>query len=134
MSNIETLENDAGRFWIDEEGILRCVVKPDLEQTREHALDSLRLFSRLARGEVRPVIIESDRMHALDRDARAVYSGAAAAEVFAAVAMVVCGSVVARTLVNFIIAVRKPPFPTRIFETVEEALPWARSHLSATEG
>ena len=122
------VETAIARFWLDEEGILRCVVKP-VDQTREQAMDSMRIFAELAAGKRCPAIIDTSRVKEISREVRAVYTGSHAAQVWTACALVVSSSSVARTIGNFIIAVSRPPFPTRMFENLDDALAWARSHL-----
>ena len=123
------LENDVGRFWVDDDGLLRCVVKQGTEQTRAQAMDSMRIFRELATGVARPTIIDTSKVKGLNREARACYTSRDAAEVFAAVALVVSTSTVARTLVNFIMAVNAPIFPVKMFDSTDDALPWARTFL-----
>ncbi len=123
------IENSVGRFWLDEDGIMRCEVKSGTDQTREQAEDSMRIFRQLAAGRGRPAVIVTAGAQGLSREARAVYGGADRGDPFSAVALVVAGSAIARTLGNFVIAVSRPAFPVRMFETLEEALPWARAHL-----
>jgi len=120
------IENACARFWLDEEGILRAVVKP-IDQTSEMALDSLGQFEKLAAGKRRPAIIDTSQVKGLSREARAAYSGQRAAAIWTACALVVSASTVARTVGNFVIAVGRPAFPTRMFDSVEDAVAWART-------
>ena len=46
-----------------------------------------------------------------------------------AVALVVSYSTLARALVNFVVTVSRPEFPTKMFDTVEDARSWARTHV-----
>jgi hypothetical protein len=124
----DVIENAVGRFGLDGEGIIRCVVKDGTDQTREQAEDSLRIFGQLAGGKRRPAVIDSSGAKSLSRDARACYTGREAEKVFAAVALVVANSVLARSIGNFVLAVSKPAFPLRMFETVDDAMTWARTH------
>jgi hypothetical protein len=121
-------ETESARFWVDDDGIVRAVAKA-INQTTEQAAENLRVFAELADGTRRPVVIDTSQVKGLSREARGIYSGTEAARIWTACALVVSSSVIARTLGNFIIAVSRPPFPTRMFETVDEALVWARAHL-----
>jgi hypothetical protein len=122
-------ENDCARFWL-EDGMVRCVVKP-VAQTTEQALDCMRLFTQVAGDKKRPAVIDTSRVKGLSREARAIYSGPEAAKIWTACALVVSHSAVARMLGNFVIAVGRPAFPTRIFDSLDEALAWAREHIEA---
>ncbi len=123
------VELDNGRYWLDDDGVLRCVVKP-VDQTAEMALETMRLFAQLAGGKRRPVVIEMARVKGVPREVRAIYSGEHAARVWSACGLVVASSSIARTLGNFVLAVSRPAFPTRLFDDLEEALAWARNHLA----
>ena len=125
-------ETESARFWLDDDGVMRAVAKP-VNQTTEQAAENLRVFTELAGGTRRPVVIDTSQVKGLSREARAIYSGPQAARIWTACARVVASSVIARTLGNFIMAVSRPAFPTRMFETLDEALVWARAHLARGE-
>jgi hypothetical protein len=127
---VDKVENAAGYFWIDEDGLIRCTVKA-VHQTPEVAQDSLRIFRELAAGRPRPTVIDTTAVKSLSKEVRAVYTGPGAADVFGAVALVSGGSALVRGLINFVISVGKPPFPTRLFDTLEEAVSWARTQRRA---
>ena len=124
----DVVETHVGKFWL-EAGILRCVVNEGNVQTLADAQDSMGIFARLAGGKRRPTIIVISGVKSLSREARATYSSEEAAKTFAAVAIVVSGSKVARALFNFVITINRPPYPSRMFETVEEAVLWARTQM-----
>ena len=124
----DVIETGVGKFWL-EDGLLRCVAREGNEQSRAEAEDSMRVFAQLAAGKRRPAVMAILGVKRLSREARAIYTNQEAGATFAAVALVVAGSTVARALVNFVLTVGKPAFPTRIFETVDEALAWAKTHV-----
>jgi len=124
----ETIETAAGHFWL-EGGLLRFVAKEQSEQSQADAEESMRVFAQLAGGTRRPAVMVILGVKKLSREARALYTGERAARTFTAVAIVVAGSTVARALFNFIMAVSKPRFPARVFETVDEAVEWARGQV-----
>ena len=123
----QRIENGVGVFWM-EDGMLRCVVKPTTAvQALPEAEDSMRIFRELAEGRARPAVIDISAAKGLSREARNAYVGPGAVGVFASAGLVVASSVIARTLGNFVINVSKPPFPVRLFESVEDALAWTRA-------
>jgi hypothetical protein len=124
----DVIETGVGRFWL-EDGLLRYVAREGNEQSRAEAEDSMRVFAQLAAGKRRPAVMVILGVKKLSRDARAIYTGPGAGKTFLAVALVVAESAMARGLVNFILAVSKPEFPTRMFETVDEAVAWAKTHV-----
>lgn len=124
----ETIENDIGRFWLDDDGVLNCVATAQ-DQTAQQAREALRIFSQVAGGARRPAVIDMSRVKGLSREARAIYAGKEAADIWTAVALVVSYSTLARALVNFVVTVSRPEFPTKMFDTVEDARSWARTHV-----
>ncbi len=122
----DRVENVAGVFWVDEDGLLRCTVK-NIHQTEAIAQDCMRICRELAAGRPRPTVIDTTAVRSLSKEARAAYTGPSAADAFGAVALVSGGSTLVRGLINFVISVGKPAFPTRLFDTIDEALAWART-------
>jgi hypothetical protein len=129
---MKEMETETARFWVDEDGVVRCIAKP-LRQSTEQAAENLRVFIELAGGRRGPVVIDTSQVQGLSREARAIYTGKQAAGIWTACALVVATSLIARTLGNFVLTVSRPAFPTRMFETVDEALAWARTHLARGE-
>jgi hypothetical protein len=117
------------RLWLDDDGVLRVVVINPISQTTEHARDNMRVLGEIGGGLPRPTIIDNSQMKGLSREARAIYSGHEAAAVMEVCALVVTTSLIARALGNFVITVSRPAFPTRLFESTDDALVWARSFL-----
>ncbi len=128
-SGTEIIENSTGQFWV-EDGLLRFTAKQDSEQSRADAEESMRIFAELAGGKPRPVLMDITGVKKLSREARAIYTAETARRVFAAVAIVARSSIT-RALFNFIMAVSKPPYPSRMFDNMDEAQAWARARLSA---
>ena len=126
----EVIESSVGRFWL-EDGLLRYLAREGHEQSRPEAEDSMRIFVGLADGKRRAAVLEIVGVAKLSREARAIYSSEEAARTFTAVALVVTGSVVARTLVNFILTVSRTHVPARMFESRDEAIAWARTYTLA---
>lgn len=129
----EVVETEAGRFWLDEEGFLRVIVKP-IDQTAAHAQETLRVLAQLGGGTKRPGIIDGSQIARMSREVRMTYTGEQSAELWSAVAVVVTASAVARSVVNFAIVVSRPRFPTRLFDDVNDARAWARGYLRKDAG
>jgi len=131
MSHFEMypqIENEVAWYWIDEDGVVCCEVKKGVDQTLELALDSLRVFREMAGRKPLPTIIDIRHVQTLNREARAVYCGAEASQVFLVLALVVAGSSVARSIASFTLTVMKPNFPVRLFATMDEAKEWINTY------
>lgn len=122
----DSIETKIGFFWL-EDGVLRFASKPHVEQDTRDATEAMQVFAKLAAGKVRPAVFEVRGVKRLTREARALYTTSPeAVATFAAVALVVSGSAIARALVNFTMTVSRPGCPVRMFENVGEAVAWAR--------
>ena len=126
----DVVETALGRFWL-EDGILRFVANAGTEQSGEDAAEAMRVFEKLAGGQRRPAVIVVVGLKKLSREARTIYGSPEAAKTFRAVGLVVGGSAIARALINFMVTVVRPVTPTRMFDTVDEAVAWARTHQGA---
>ncbi len=116
-----------GRFWLDEDGILRGECFEGAEETLVDAEEQLREQRVMAGGRARPFLMDISRVRSLSRDARNYFAKSAAAqEVFSSVALVV-GSPLSRAVGNFFIGLNKPLMPTRLFTSEEDALGWLRA-------
>jgi hypothetical protein len=124
----DVIEHATGRFWIDDDGVVRCVATP-MAQSADDAREAMRIFAELGGGTKRPVVTDISAVRSLGRDARGVYTGDGAAAIWTACALVVSTSAVARTIGNFVLTVSPPALPTRLFSRVDEALAWARGYL-----
>ncbi len=133
MATPGVIETGVGRFWL-EDGLLRYEARAGHEQSLADAQESMRVFAQLAAGQRRPVVMTIIGVKSLSRGARALYTGEEAARTFAAAAIVVAHSTLARALFNFIMTVSKPAFPSRVFDTVEDAVAWARGYLVRERG
>lgn len=124
-------ETNVGFFWL-EDGVLRFRSKPAIAQSEADAVESMRVFRELAAGRRLPTVMEVSGVRSLTREGRRIYTtGPEAIATFAAVALVVSGSSMARALVNFMMTVSRPDCPVRMFETVGEAVKWARDTAGA---
>jgi hypothetical protein len=77
-------------------------------------------------GSKLPVLLCANHVVGVEYDAQRFACSAAVCAITAAVAIVV-RSFLQRHLVEMFLAYHRPPYPTRLFRTEEEALDWLRS-------
>jgi hypothetical protein len=123
---IEPVVLQSGRFWLDDEGILRGEASPGAEQGIDEARAQVACQRKMIDGKARPFLMDIRGARALSREARAFYASPEAAEVFSATALLV-GSPVSRALGNFFLGLNKTSMPTRLFASTDEALEWLRT-------
>jgi hypothetical protein len=123
----DRVETRIGFFWVEDD-VIRFASKPAQAQELADAVEAMRIFRDLAAGRRMPTVMEVSGVRSLTREARALYTtGPEAVETFAAVGLVVSGSSMARALVNFMMTVSRPDCPARMFESVADAVVWAKS-------
>ena len=125
----EEVVTRSNRVWLGEDGIVRSMSLPDIEQTLEGARDNIAAIAKVSGGVRRPVLADLTGARSISRQARIYYAGVEAAAAYAAVALLV-GSPLSRVLGRFVLAVSRPPRPVHLFTSENEALAWLRSFLS----
>jgi len=118
-------ETDKGRFWLDERGFVQCEVLPETDQN--YSLEDAKAFvaaiARVGEGKRVPMLANMQGVKAVERPARLYLGSSEAAAVVSAAALVVA-SRVSKVIGNFFVTVNRPPFPTKMFVTVEQARAW----------
>jgi hypothetical protein len=85
-------------------------------------LDYQTAYARLV-GRRCCVIVVIDSLTSQDSEARRIYAAGMQPSLFYAVALIV-SSPLARAIGSFFLGLTRPPVPTRLFETVEDAAAW----------
>jgi hypothetical protein len=124
MEHLTTITS--GRFWVDEEGLLRGEAAPSAEQDLAQAREQAAAQRAFGVSLPRPFLMDIRGARALTREARAFYASQEAAELFSATALLV-DSPLSRAIGNFFLGLNRPMMPTRLFTTEAEALAWLRT-------
>lgn len=125
-----TKENPINRpianFWTDDEGFVHIDFKPVHNHGIEQARTVVDVHNQLAAGD--PVCILADLQSTIsgaNREARAYYTTAEASKYKKGMAMVV-RTPIQKVLGNVFVGMSRPPYPTKIFTSTEDALGWLR--------
>jgi hypothetical protein len=121
-------ETRAHVVWMDEEGIVRTLTKPQAEVTLEDAELFVRRASDWYQGRRHPVLIDLQGIRSISREARAYYAGPETARVSSACALLV-KSPMARVVGNFFMGLNQSIVPTRLFTSEAAAVEWLRQYL-----
>ena len=113
---------------LKEDGIIYHDYFPDTYDTLVDAQEHLAAIMKLTPQRRRPLLVDIRPMRAIDRAARAYYSGQDYARSVTAVALVV-GSLVTQVMANFFIGLNQPPVPTRLFTSEAEAVAWLKNFI-----
>ena len=107
------------------DGILQVDVKEGAEFHLEDAKESIKAQKILVRGKKRPLLVNLAGVRSMSREAREYLGGAEAAENVSVVAIVI-SSFMARMIGNFFIGLNKTLYPTRLFNSQQDALAWLK--------
>jgi hypothetical protein len=99
------------------------VFHPGTEVSGDDARENIAASLRIANGRKLPVLVDLRAVRAQSAESRTVFAGAEAATFTAACALVI-GSPLSRVLGNFYLGFNRPPTPTRLFVSVDEAMTW----------
>ena len=124
----EIIETRTSQFWLNEDGILWVKTLPQAYYTLADAQKNVEIMHQLADGQKRPVLVEMKQIKGMDGDARAYSAGDNVEGITLALAMVI-GSTLGKTLGNLWLGINKPPFPSKIFVSEEEAITWLKDFL-----
>lgn len=115
--------------------VLVAVPNPGYIQTASGAAASLAELDRIARenNARQAVIIVVDRVASQDAASRRVWSANRPNETRCAQALV-CSSRLARAIGSFFLGLNRGPVPTRMFETIDEAVSWCTSIVESDDG
>ena len=115
--------------WMDAEGIVHSMSKPDVHVSLADMREVARQIGRLCDGTPRPLLVDLNGTSSMDREARAYLAGPETAHIQCAKAVMVC-SPLARAIGNFFVRLNETIVPTRLFTAEEPALGWLRGFLS----
>lgn len=122
-----SIENDYVRLWI-EDGILYESFKPDitrvtLKMAREIVHDRL----KLSNGTTMPVLIYSNNVKIMDKEARNYFATKEATQYLSASAMLI-NNYLTWMLSRLFLSFNKPELTVELFRNNKEALEWLRHY------
>ena len=112
-------------IWLEDDGIVRVKVKPNIQITLQDAQAVIRAVSGVCGGKRCPALVDMRGLIALDREARLYFAGEETAKAEAAAALII-ESPLSRAIGNFFMGLNKPLIPTRLFTSEAEALAWLK--------
>jgi hypothetical protein len=118
-------ETRTSRVRIDEEGIVRVVVKPNAEITLEDAKANVEAAVKISGGKKMSVLVDMRPLRSMTREARQHMAGEATAKIAKAQALLV-DTGLSKIIGNFLLGLNKPPYPTKMFTSDTEAVEWLR--------
>ena len=124
----EPIEISVATLSIDENRVVHIVFKPTEKHDIEDAHQIVDSHNQLAQGKPCPVLADLRNIHVgADRPARKHYASETSAQFKTAMAMVVDSSL-QRMFGNIFFLMNRPPYPTRIFNGMDEAAEWLKDY------
>ncbi len=112
-------------IWLEDDGIVRVKVKPNIEISLQDAQAAIRAVSNVCGGKRCPALVDMRGLVGMDRGARLYFAGEETAKVESAAALII-ESLLSKAIGNFFMGLNKPIIPTRLFTSEEEALAWLK--------
>jgi hypothetical protein len=112
-------------IWLEDDGIVRVKVKPNIQIHLQDAQAAMRAVSGVCGGKRCPALVDMRGLVAMDREARLFFAGEETAKVESAAALVI-DSPLSRAVGNFFMGLNKPIIPTRLFTSEAEGLAWLK--------
>lgn len=112
-------------IWLEDDGIVRVKVKPNIEISLQDAQVAIRAVSNVCGGKRCPALVDMRGLVGMDRGARLYFAGEETAKVESAAALII-ESPLSKAVGNFFMGLNKPIIPTRLFTSEEAALAWLK--------
>ncbi len=114
---------------LTDDGIVIIRFESDITVTLEVMQEFAKNQLELAGGKKVPILIVTKNIKAMTRNARQFVGKEAITEHTSAMAVVV-ESYLERVLGKFFMGFNRPPFPTKLFFSVEDGIEWLRSSVN----
>jgi hypothetical protein len=115
-------------IWLEDDGIVRVKVKPNIRIDLQNAQLTIRAVSEVCGGKRCPALVDLRGLVAMEREARLYFAGEETAKVESAAALLI-ESPLSRAIGNFFMGLNKPIIPTRLFTSEAEALAWLKDFV-----
>jgi hypothetical protein len=122
---VQPVTTRTAKIWLRDDGLIHLVAFPNAQEGLADAQANMAASFSVSRGRRRPLLVDLRAVKGMDREARAYYSSAEAADKITALALLV-ESPVSRLVANFLIGFNKVPVPTKLFTSPDEAVAWLK--------
>ena len=116
------------KIWLDEDGIVRIKYPDNFHITME-VMESIYQQHLQITTDKRPILADCESVASVDYDAQQFVSNDGPAALTTALAVVV-KSAFTRAMGEMFMMFHKPPYPTRMFRSKEDALEWLKTFLA----
>jgi len=125
MSN-KIIKTRTDTVFLRSDGIVQIETMDGADFDYHDAVDAVNAFAQIAGGVMRPLLLKFELVKSISREARGYLSSEAPAKYTNACA-ILTNSPIGRVIGNFLIGLNKTIYPTRLFNTEEEAIEWLKN-------
>lgn len=123
------LESGSSWIWIDEAGLLRVQTKPDIHETLDHAIETIKCVMRAIGSQKRGMVVDARVLKSQDAAALAYYRGSQNQTVL------LCGAYIIPSkfgsIIGNIFMPKKNQVPVRLFSEEDPAVAWVHEQLAS---
>jgi hypothetical protein len=126
-ANTQVYETELSLMWFDEDGVFCTVTKKDVTITKERLQFTFE-FIRSQCGDNKICWLGDITKASFPTDEARDYAGEETPKLIKALALIT-NSVISRLVANVFLTLKKPPYPTRMFTSEQNAREWLRQYL-----
>ena len=119
----------SGKFWLGEDGIIRGVISSTEEHTITFAKDNSEAVKKLSSEAERPLFVDIRKCKSITHEARVQYARGDGDEKRLNACGILISSPVNRVIGNFFLRINKPVYPTKLFNSENEAIQWLKRYV-----
>jgi len=124
---IKVFETELSTMWFDEEGVFCTVTKKGITITKER-LSLTFDFIRNQAGDKKVCWLGNVTEASFPTDEARDFAGVETPKIIKALALIT-NSKISRMIANVFLTLKKPPYPTRLFTSEENARAWLKTYL-----
>ena len=117
------------KIWLGNDGIVRAVMFPDIEETLDTAKENIEAGVRISGGTKRPLLLDMSNIKSMNKEARDYYARGDEREGCESAVALLVRSALSRMIGNFFMGLNKTNLPTRLFTDEDSAMAWLRTFL-----
>jgi hypothetical protein len=125
-ANARTVEFPTSTIWLDEEGILWSQSKKGPSQTLEQSKEAVAVLAELLKGKKVCMLLDITHATESSREVRE-FAARELPKITEAMALV-SDSALGKMIANLFFQLKPQPYPTKMFNNVNEALTWLRKY------
>jgi len=118
----------SAQIWIDEDGIIHKIFLGNCRETPADEKENREVIETMVADKKYPMLVDFSCVHSLERYMHVYYFEKITTEMVLAIGGVT-PSRISRVIGNFILRLKKPLIPGKLFNNQEDAIEWLKTFL-----